>query len=49
MSARLRTTLIANTFLEAEIERLTVAVSSGFARGRIHRLAKRRDSEQKSD
>jgi hypothetical protein len=27
--AALRATLIANTFLEAEVERLTVAVSSG--------------------
>ena len=31
----LRITLIANAFLEAEIDRLSAAVSSGFARGRI--------------
>jgi hypothetical protein len=31
--AALRATLIANRYLEAEIERLTEAVSTGFARG----------------
>jgi hypothetical protein len=31
--AALRATLIANTYLEAEIERLTEAISTGFARG----------------
>jgi hypothetical protein len=47
--AAFRATLIANAFLEAEIERLTVAVSSGFARGRIRRPAKHRNREQKAD
>src|SRR3954452_19475293 len=35
--AALRITLIANTFLEAEVDRLTAAVSSGFARGKVRR------------
>ena len=35
--AALRATLIANAFLEAEVDRLSEAVSSGFARGRIRR------------
>jgi hypothetical protein len=35
--AALRATLIANAFLEAEVERLTQAVSSGFARGRVRK------------
>ena len=33
--AALRITLIANAFLEAEIERLSAAVSSGYARGNM--------------
>jgi hypothetical protein len=33
--AALRATLIANAYLEAEIERLTEAMSTGFARGRM--------------
>lgn len=33
----LRTALTANTFLEAEIERLTAKVSSGFTRGKLKR------------
>ena len=33
----LRITLIANTFLEAEIDRLSAAVSSGFARGKVRK------------
>src|SRR6478735_12435399 len=33
--AALRITLIANAFLEAEIDRLSAAVSSGFARGKV--------------
>jgi hypothetical protein len=37
MRAALRATLIANTYLEAEIERLTEAVSTGFARGRMRK------------
>jgi hypothetical protein len=35
--AALRATLIANAYLEAEIERLTEAISTGFARGRMRR------------
>jgi hypothetical protein len=33
--AALRATLIANAYLETEVERLTEAVSTGFARGRM--------------
>jgi hypothetical protein len=33
--AALRITLIANAFLEAEIDRLSAAVSSGFVRGKV--------------
>ena len=33
----LRITLIANAFLEAEIDRLNAHISTGFARGRIRR------------
>ena len=33
--AALRITLIADAFLEAEIDRLSAAVSSGFARGKV--------------
>ena len=33
--AALRITSIANAFLEAEIDRLSAAVSSGFARGKV--------------
>jgi hypothetical protein len=35
--AALRITLIANAFLEAEINRLSAAVSSGFARGKVRK------------
>ena len=35
--AALRATLIANAYLEAEIERLAEAISTGFARGRIRK------------
>jgi hypothetical protein len=43
--AALRTTLIANAFLQAEVDRLADAVSPGFARGRIRRrrMARTRD------
>ena len=33
----LRITLFANAFLEAEIERLSAAVSSGFSRGKVRK------------
>ena len=35
--AALRITLIANAFLEGEIDRLSAAVSSGFARGKVRK------------
>jgi hypothetical protein len=36
-----RATLIANAYLEAEIERLTQAISTGFARGRMRKAPQR--------
>jgi hypothetical protein len=39
--AALRATLVANSFLEGEVERLTEAVATGFARGRIRKPPKR--------
>ena len=35
--AALRATLVANAYLETEVERLTEAISTGFARGRIRK------------
>jgi hypothetical protein len=35
--AALRATLIANAFLQSEVERLVATVSSGFARGQVRR------------
>ena len=35
--AALRATLVANAYLEAEVQRLTEAISTGFARGRIRK------------
>ena len=35
--ATLRITLIADAFLEVEIDRLSAAVSSGFARGKVRK------------
>ena len=35
--AALRATLVANAYLEAEVERLTEAISTGFARGRLRK------------
>ena len=40
LRAALRATLIANAFLEAEVERLSAAVSTGYSRGRIRRRPK---------
>ena len=37
----LRATLIANAYLEAEIERLTQAISTGFVRGRMRKASQR--------
>jgi hypothetical protein len=39
--AALRATLIANAYLAAETDRLTEAISTGFARGRMRRPAQR--------
>jgi hypothetical protein len=39
--AALRATLTTNTYLEAEIERLTEAISTGFARGRMRKAPQR--------
>jgi hypothetical protein len=39
--AALRATLIANAYLEAEIERLTEAISAGFARGQMRKAPQR--------
>ena len=39
--AALRATLIANAYLEAEIERLTEAISTGFGRGRMRKAPQR--------
>jgi hypothetical protein len=39
--AALRATLIANAYLEAEIERLSEAISTGFARGRMRKAPQR--------
>jgi hypothetical protein len=47
--AALRTTLIANTFLESEIDRLKAQVSTGFARGRVCKRAAKEDGEKKTN
>jgi hypothetical protein len=39
--AALRATLVANAYLDAEVERLTEAVSTGFARGRMRKRPQR--------
>jgi len=39
--AALCATLIANTYLKVEIERLTEAISTGFARGRMRKAPQR--------
>jgi hypothetical protein len=39
--AALRASLIINSFLEAEIERLSAALSSGFVRGRLRQNPER--------
>ena len=35
--AALRAALVANAYLEAEVERLTKAISTGFARGQLRK------------
>jgi hypothetical protein len=44
----LRITLIANAFLEAEIDRLSAAVSSGFARGKVRKAPTKETKEKKT-
>jgi hypothetical protein len=44
--AALRVMLIANAFLEAEVERLKAEVSSGFSRGRVKKAPPRKGSFQ---
>jgi hypothetical protein len=39
--AALRVTLVANAYLESEVERLTKAISTGFARGHMRSLPQR--------
>ena len=39
--AALRATPIANAYLEAEVERSTEAISTGFARGRLRKAPQR--------
>jgi hypothetical protein len=46
--AALRITLIANAFLEAEIDRLSAAVSSGFARGKVRKAPQAERSKEKN-
>ena len=45
--AALRITLIANAFLEAEVERLKAEVSSGFSRGRVRKAPRKPASQRK--
>jgi hypothetical protein len=45
--AALRITLIANAFLEAEIDRLSAAVSSGFARGKVRKAPTPKEAKEK--
>ena len=44
----LKATLIANAFLESEIERLCTQISAGFARGRVRRRSAQNDEPDKS-
>jgi hypothetical protein len=43
LRAALRVLIVANSYLEAEVERLAEAVSHGYARGDIRRPARSRD------
>jgi hypothetical protein len=45
--AALRITLIANAFLEAEVDRLSAAVSSGFARGKVRKAPTSKEAQEK--
>jgi hypothetical protein len=44
--AALRITLIANAFLEAEIDRLSAAVSSGFAPGKVRKARRPKEGRR---
>jgi hypothetical protein len=44
--AALRTALIANAFLECELDLLSAQVSPGFTRGRLRRSAKKRPPDE---
>jgi hypothetical protein len=46
--AGLRITLIANAFLKAEIDRLSAAVSSGFARGKVRKATLAKEAKEKN-
>jgi hypothetical protein len=46
--AALRITLIADAFLEAEIDRLSAAVSSGFARGKVREAPRPKEGKAKN-
>ena len=46
--AALRATLIANAYLQSEVDRLTAAVSTGFARGRVRRRPGSAAAEKKA-
>ena len=39
--------MIANAFPEAEIDRLSAAVSSGFARGKVRKAPKPKEGKEK--
>jgi hypothetical protein len=45
--AALRITLLTNAFLEAEIDRLSAAVSSGFARGKVRKAHTSKEAKEK--
>ena len=45
--AALRITLIVNAFLEAKIDRLSTAVSSGFARGSVRKAPTSKEIKEK--
>jgi hypothetical protein len=46
--AALRITLIASAFLKAEIDRLSAAVSSGFARGKVRKAPRPKEGKKKN-
>ena len=46
--APLRITLIANAFLKAEIDRLSAAVLSGFACGKVRKATPAKEAKQKN-